>query len=66
MRGRGARDRFEQEADDFFHRVRDCYLERAAAEPARMRVIDASGSPADVAARCSAAVRDHWTGEFAA
>jgi len=66
MRGRGERDRFEQEADGFFRRVRDCYLARAAAEPERMRVIDASGEPAEVAARCRAAVREQWPAEFPA
>lgn len=35
-------DRFEREARDFFERVRTCYLERAEAEPARFRVVDAS------------------------
>jgi dTMP kinase len=35
-------DRFEQEAGAFFDRVRDAYLERAAAEPARFAVIDAA------------------------
>ncbi len=39
---RGEPDRFEQEARDFFERVRQGYLERAAAEPERFRVIDAS------------------------
>lgn len=42
--GRSAPDRFEQEARDFFGRVRQGYLERARAEPERFRVIDASGS----------------------
>jgi dTMP kinase len=35
-------DRFESEALGFFERVRAAYLSRAAAEPTRMRVIDAS------------------------
>ena len=36
-----AADRFEREADSFFNRVRNAYLERAHAEPARIRVLDA-------------------------
>jgi dTMP kinase len=36
-----AADRFEREADSFFNRVRNAYLERARAEPARIRVLDA-------------------------
>lgn len=35
-------DRFENEDRAFFERVRAAYLERARAEPARVRVIDAS------------------------
>jgi dTMP kinase len=35
-------DKFESERQDFFERVRNAYLERAAAEPARFRVVDAS------------------------
>ncbi len=34
-------DRFEREADSFFTRVRQAYLDRARAEPARIRVLDA-------------------------
>jgi len=37
-----APDRFEREADGFFERVRSAYLERAAAHPHRIRVIDAA------------------------
>ncbi|MFC5743441.1 dTMP kinase [Dyella tabacisoli] len=40
--GRGEADRIEVEADAFFERVRSAYRTRAAAEPARFRVIDAS------------------------
>jgi dTMP kinase len=39
---RGAADRFEQERLEFFTRVRAGYLARAAAEPARFRIVDAS------------------------
>lgn len=38
----GQRDRFERERLAFFQAVRDAYLARAAAEPARVAVIDAS------------------------
>jgi len=41
-KSRGAADRFEQEAVLFFQRIRDCYLARAAAEPTRFKVLDAS------------------------
>jgi dTMP kinase len=37
-------DRFEREADSFFNRVRNAYLDRARAESARIRVLDASQS----------------------
>lgn len=42
-RARSALDRFEQEHRAFFESVRDTYLQRAAADPSRYRVIDASG-----------------------
>jgi dTMP kinase len=41
-------DRFEREQRDFFERVRACYRQRATAEPARMRLIDASLTPSEV------------------
>ena len=44
----GAGDRFEDEAVAFFARVRARYLERAAAEPQRIRVLDASLPAAQV------------------
>jgi len=40
---RSAPDRFEQERDAFFNRVRDTYLSRARAEPDRIKQVDASG-----------------------
>ncbi|HOL64094.1 MAG TPA: dTMP kinase [Accumulibacter sp.] len=45
-----ALDRFEVERQDFHHRVRLAYLERAAAAPERMRVIDTNQPPDVVAA----------------
>lgn len=41
-------DRFEREADQFFNRVRSAYLDRARAEPNRIRVLDARNSIADL------------------
>ena len=41
-------DRFEQEKQDFFKRVRDSYLDRAHAFRQRMRVIDASRGIAEI------------------
>ena len=43
-------DRFEQEDNAFLERVRRAYLERARADPARCRIIDASRSPPETAA----------------
>lgn len=48
---RGTEDRFEREATDFFRRVRGTYLDRARAEPARIRVIDAARPLPDVQAQ---------------
>jgi dTMP kinase len=41
-------DRFEQERADFHERVRQAYLERAHANPSRMRVIDANHGLDDI------------------
>ena len=43
-------DRFEREADSFFSRVRHAYLDRAQAEPGRIRVLDARHSIAELQA----------------
>ena len=45
---RSAPDRFELEKHDFFNKVRDTYLSRAAANPERYSIIDASPSITDV------------------
>ena len=47
-------DRFEREADSFFNRVRNAYLARAQAEPARIHVLDARRSVAELQTQISA------------
>ncbi|HEX7328505.1 MAG TPA: dTMP kinase [Casimicrobiaceae bacterium] len=46
----GSVDKFEREPDAFFERVRAAYRARAAADPARFHLIDASRSVADIRA----------------
>jgi dTMP kinase len=41
-------DRFEQEKDEFFRRVRAAYLERARQAPGRIHVIDAQKTVAEI------------------
>ena len=43
-------DKFEREQSGFFERVRAAYLERAAAEPERFRIVDSARPLADVRA----------------
>jgi dTMP kinase len=47
-RNRGSADRFESEQLSFFENVRQAYLDRAAAQPQRIRRVDASGSLEEV------------------
>ncbi|WP_036138929.1 dTMP kinase [Novilysobacter defluvii] len=58
-RERGGVDRIEAEDTAFFERVRAGYRERAAAEPGRFRVIDAS-RPADEVAAAAARHLDDY------
>ncbi|MDE2220894.1 MAG: dTMP kinase [Gammaproteobacteria bacterium] len=53
-----APDRFESEQRAFFERVRAAYLQRAAREPRRVRLIDGSASAAAVAAAALTAISD--------
>jgi dTMP kinase len=46
-----AADRFERERSEFFERVRNAYLARAAAEPGRIAIVDATQSVEAVGAR---------------
>lgn len=48
---RSSPDRFEQQKNVFKQRVRECYLQRADAEPERIKIIDASQSLQDVDAQ---------------
>ncbi|KJV36924.1 dTMP kinase [Luteibacter yeojuensis] len=54
--GRGDADRIEVEGDAFFERIRDAYRSRAAADPGRFRVLDASAAPDAVLAQAIAGV----------
>lgn len=55
--GRGAPDRFESEAEDFFRRIRETYLERARRDPTRYRVIDAGQTLESVQAQLRETLR---------
>ena len=56
-RGHGSGDRIEAEGLAFHDAVRGGFLELAATEPARFRVIDASGTPDDVTGQINRAVK---------
>lgn len=53
---RGGKDRFEREALEFFHRVREAFLRRAHSDPERFAVIDASGDIETVGRRVDLAL----------
>lgn len=53
-RKRGELDRFEQETQDFFQRIRDTYLERATALPSKYHVVNAALPLEQVSASVSA------------
>lgn len=58
--GRADADKFEREQQDFFHRVRQAYLDRAAASAGRIVVIDASNSIDDVCAAVLACLQERF------
>ncbi len=49
IEARGDKDRIEREGVEFFHRVRQAYLDCASREPERYRIIDASLTEQEVA-----------------
>ena len=57
IRNRDRLDRFEAEAEQFFQRVRECYLARARLYSGRFKVIDASVSPEAVQEQIDAALK---------
>lgn len=54
------KDRFEREDAAFFTRVRDTYLQRAAAEPQRCVVVDSSRSKETVKAQIEAVLAERF------
>jgi dTMP kinase len=57
-----AHDHFEREQLDFFERVRAVYLQRAAVEPERFRIIDASQAQPQVIGAITREVLDFAAG----
>lgn len=57
-RHRGELDRFEQEAVAFFERIRQTYLNRAAADPGRYHIVDAAQPLETVNERIASLVRE--------
>jgi dTMP kinase len=59
-------DRFESERVEFFERVRQTYLQRAADDAARFRIVDASGEPDAVDAAIRAVLQPMLTNQMPA
>lgn len=57
---RSAPDRFEKEQTDFFNKVRSAYLQRAADEPGRIKVIDAALDLDTVKTQIDQVMQDHF------
>jgi len=53
-------DKLENRGDEFRRRLRAGYLAEAARDPARIKVVDASGRVADVAAAVQGALASHF------
>ncbi|RAP56324.1 dTMP kinase [Oleiagrimonas sp. MCCC 1A03011] len=61
--GRGEEsDRIEREGDGFFERIRAAYLQRAAEQPERFRILDATRSAQEVLAAATEALEPLLTG----
>jgi dTMP kinase len=61
---RSTPDRFEREQREFFERVRACYRARAVDAPDRMRLIDASRSPAEVEDQIAAVLEERFGARY--
>jgi dTMP kinase len=57
--GDATRDRMEEEPPAFYEAVRDGYLALAAAEPRRLRVLDATRTPEEIAAAIRTELHRH-------
>jgi len=60
--GRRRLDHFERQALAFHRRVRRGYLEIQRAEPKRVRIVDASRTPAEVGAQARALIEEYLRG----
>ena len=63
---RGGPDRFEKLGADFHQSLRDAFLDIADRDPARVAVVDATGTPDAVTDRLLAALRDRLAADLPA